>query len=339
MARTDGLSSSLPLKKLIGAGRIGKRILPEFGEVSEDEGIESNWIGLVQWTSNDGSVFFPAGKTAASLSPGIYDICHRPTLCFRRATENCETLIKFPETVSDKVVAEIEKFWQKEDDFKKYQLSFKRGILLYGPPGGGKTCTVRLIMKDVIQRDGIVVRFNESTFESGISIFRTIQPNTPVVVVIEDIDQVIHDAGEPCVANILDGICGTRKCVFLATTNYPERLNARILNRPSRFDKRFKVDVPNEESRLLYLKSISKGATADVAKWAKDTNHLSFAHLRELFVAVVILENDYDETLKRLRDMGSKLDSSEDGGKMGLCNDPRSGECFPREKEYEDGAR
>ena len=295
-----------------------------------------NWTGLIQWMSSDGAAFFPAGKTTATLPPAIYDICLRPSLCFHRVNENCESLIKFPETVSDMVVAEIERFWQKEAEFKKHNLSFKRGILLYGPPGGGKTCTIRLVMKDVISRNGIVVRFSESTFEHGITAFRMIQPDCPVVVVIEDIDQIIHDAGEPCVANILDGICGTRKCVFLATTNYPERLNARITNRPSRFDKRFKIDLPNEESRQLYLKSLAKGAAINIAKWAKDTDDLSFAHLRELFVAVVILENDYAGTLERLREMGSKIDSAEDGGKMGLnteISEPRSGTCLPSNTE------
>ena len=119
--------------------------------------------------------------------------------------------------------------------------------------------------------------------------------------------------------NILDGVDMIDKVVFLATTNYPERLGKRIINRPSRFDKRFKIDTPNKNSRKTYFEFLfSKCKNAKVEeidnidKWVSDTDKMSIAHLKELFIAVVILGNDYDMALKNLKDMKKELDSMVD---------------------------
>ena len=281
---------------------------------------------LFQWTTGDGRIFLPAGETIKRLPPGLYDInSQNGTIFFKRIVETCEKLISFPDSVSDQVVKEIDLFWKKEATFNRHGLVFKRGILLYGSPGGGKTCVIRMVMKNVIGHGGIIVRFGHSgMLENGIALLREIQCDTPIVIVMEDIDDIIRTSGESCIANLLDGITGLTKCVFLATTNYPEKLAARIADRPSRFDKRFKIGMPCSASRQIYLKNLSKGENIDFNKWTKETDGLSFAHLRELFIAVAILGNDYDETLTRLKEMSSKIDSADDGNKIGLA-DPCGG--------------
>jgi DNA replication protein DnaC len=52
-------------------------------------------------------------------------------------------------------------------------LTYKRGIILWGPPGSGKSSTIQIIMKDVVERDGIVIRFgNPSIFTDGMRRFK-----------------------------------------------------------------------------------------------------------------------------------------------------------------------
>ena len=80
----------------------------------------------------------------------------------------------------------------------------------------------------------------------------------------------------------------------------------RIINRPSRFDKRFLIGHPNDESRAIYLRYIIGDArigSIDLDKWVADTDKFSLAHLQELFTAVIVLGDDYDDALKTLRDM------------------------------------
>jgi hypothetical protein len=95
---------------------------------------------LVQWTTGDGKTYFPAGKTTKSLFPGVYEIgsCERG-IFFQRIPVRTEGLIYFPQTNMEEVVEEIQTFWSREDKFREYLLTYKRGIILWGPAGSGKT--------------------------------------------------------------------------------------------------------------------------------------------------------------------------------------------------------
>lgn len=278
--------------------------------------------GYVQWSTSDGKRFFPTSKTAKTLTPGVYEIRHCPQagLYFEQIPVLTTGLLRFPETNSDKVVDEIQKFWKKESLFKEYNLTYKRGIILWGPPGSGKSCTIQLIMRDVVEREGVVVKFGHpGLFCEGIRKLREIQPTTPVVILMEDMDSILEVYNESEVLNILDGVNQIDKAVFLATTNYPEKLGARIINRPSRFDKRFKIGHPNAESRRMYFEYIMggkekiKALKINLDQWVEDSEDFSIAHLKELFTAVVILGDDYHDALEALASMReSKPDSDED---------------------------
>lgn len=294
-----------------------------------EEGLSRKGHGkLVQWTTTDDKIFVPSGNTKGNLIPGIYEIASAPHIgiYFHKIPVRTEGLLRFPQTNSEKVVKEIELFWSKESIFKDFGLAYKRGIILWGPAGGGKSCTVQLIMNDVIARKGIVLKFTEPTlFTEGVRILREIQPETPVVVLMEDIDSILEIFNESQVLNILDGVDEVQKAVFLATTNYPERLGPRIVNRPSRFDKRFKIDYPNAESRRMYLEHLvgkrdAKKLKVDYNKWVEDTDKFSLAHIKELFVAVVILGDNYKNSIETLKSMKEEISSYYDDkdGKMGF---------------------
>lgn len=265
-----------------------------------------------QWTSADGRIFVPAAKTVPRITPGVYEISNSQTvgLYFQKIPVRTEGLLKFPDTNSTKVVKEIQKFWDREDMFKKFSLIHKRGIILYGPPGSGKSCTIQLIMQDVVRRKGIVIRFTDPyLFINGMRTLRQIQADTPVVAVMEDLDSILENFHESEILNILDGITEVNKVVFLATTNYPEKLGPRIVNRPSRFDKRFRIGFPSAKSRRIYFEHLAGGKDKleelkiDLKQWVKDTDEMSIAHLKELFVAVIILGDPYAEVIEVLKKM------------------------------------
>jgi hypothetical protein len=278
--------------------------------------IKANYV---QWTSPDGKRFFPAARTKKALKPGLYDILltAEAGLFFEWVPVKTEGVIRFPHTNTDFVVNEIQRFWAQRERFVRYGLTHKRGIMLWGPPGSGKSCTIQLVMKDVIDRGGVALRFTSpGLFSLGLRILREVQPETPVVVLMEDMDSLVRQYSETDILNLLDGAELVDRTVFLASTNYPELLGARIMNRPSRFDRRIKVPFPTEESRRIYLESLlsranGEAASVDVERWANDTDGFSFAHLKELFVGVVILENDYDETVKTLKSMKEQISSEQ----------------------------
>lgn len=285
-------------------------------------------FGLKQFTTNDYKKFYPAFSTVPTLMPGIYDIeiDSMKGFYFNKIDVKTDGLIRFPETNSEKVIEEISKFWEREDIFKKHKLNYKRGIFLYGPAGSGKSSTIQLVCEDVINRQGVVFKFsNPGLFCDGIRAFREIQPYTPVVVLMEDIDSIIECNNESEILNILDGVDQVEKVVYLATTNYPERLGQRILNRPSRFDKRFRMGHPKKESRKIYFNHLIDEDTKSqykisIDKWVEDTEDMSVAHLKELFISVCILGNSYEESISTLRKMIENLPSSSEDylNKMGF---------------------
>jgi SpoVK/Ycf46/Vps4 family AAA+-type ATPase len=298
--------------------------------VAEEEDENSKPGKLLQWTTPDGNIFIPAGKTVKVLEPGVYDIeeSNQWGIYFRKIDVHTHNLIEFPDSRSQKVVREIEHFWERKEMFKdrgeKSSIMYKRGICLWGPPGSGKTCTVQLVVKDVIEkRGGLCVVFGHpKLFLNGMRVLRQIHPHTKIVVLMEDLDSIIEQHDESEVLNILDGVNAFEDVVYLATTNYPERLGPRIINRPSRFDKRIKIGYPNAECRKIYLESLlteeeTKRCKINLDKWVNDTEEFSMAHLKELFVAVVILGDKYDEALTNLKGMKSQI-SSDESGKMGF---------------------
>jgi SpoVK/Ycf46/Vps4 family AAA+-type ATPase len=105
---------------------------------------------------------------------------------------------------------------------------------------------------------------------------------------------------------LLDGETQIDNVVNIATTNYPERLGARIVNRPSRFDERILVDMPNASAREKYLRHITRHERMPddmLLDWVEKTSGFSIAHLRELVVAVFCLEQPFEEVLERLSKM------------------------------------
>jgi len=272
-----------------------------------------------QWATTDGQVFVPTTHTQQLLTPGVYEIDRSSNigLFFERIPVRTEGLVRFPDSNSDLVVEEIRKFWDRQHLFDEYGLIYKRGILLWGDPGSGKSCILQIVMEDVIKKGGIVIRFDDpDLFLEGMRAFRKIQPETPVVVIMEDIDSIIEVYSESEVLNILDGVNEVHKTIFLATTNYADKLGKRIVNRPSRFDKRFKIGMPNKEARSIYINHLCREKTpealnVDVAQWVADTNNFSIAHIKELFIAVVILGDDYKKAVKTLSEMKEDIDDRE----------------------------
>jgi len=268
------------------------------------------------WASPNDKIFFPreAAKKLKILPPGIYSICNSPQgIYFNKNKIDLGDLIRFKDENIDKVLHEITTFWSKKELFQKHKFPYKRGVLLYGPPGSGKTSTIKLVIEEVIAMGGIAINFDEvDTFNTGMQLLRNIQPDTPIVVLMEDLDSLLEYNSQSSVLNILDGVSGFDNVVYLATTNYISKLEGRIKNRPSRFDRKFFIDFPNEQSRKLYLEHIIGNSddfkNINIAQWVKASKDFTPAHLKELFLSVAFFGNDFNEVVKRLRKMKSVAD-------------------------------
>jgi SpoVK/Ycf46/Vps4 family AAA+-type ATPase len=262
------------------------------------------------WSGESGGVFRAVYEGQAKITSGIYQPGFDNMGHYLRTIDlKTDGLINLPDTITAKILEEFKNFWTLNSEFKNHGFLHKRGYLLWGPPGGGKTSLVNLLMNHIVEMGGIVLNITRPESVQGcMKMIRDIEPDVPMILLMEDLDALVKDA-ENVYLSILDGSAQVDKVVFIATTNYPEMLDKRFRDRPSRFDTVCYVGMPRYEQRLFYLKA--KEIKDDEAQlWAGATEGFSIAHLRELIVAVKCLKQPFEQVLERLRDMHENKPSS-----------------------------
>ena len=264
-------------------------------------------------------------KAVDVLPPGQYivDVSQELGLHFRSTDVNLDNLIELPDSVSEQVITEIETFWCREDRFRQYGFLWKRGVLMWGPPGGGKTSTLQVISQRIIDHGGISIYVNDPGLTArGLAILRRVEPDRPLVVMIEDIDAIIDNCGESELLALMDGELQIDNVVFIATTNYPEKLDKRFINRPSRFDVVKKIGMPSDAARRVYLEFKNerlKNNPKELEMWVKETKGFSVAHIKELIISVEVFEVPMEDAIARLKTMmEAKPTSAERDGHFGF---------------------
>lgn len=232
---------------------------------------------------------------------------------FKKLKINTTELIRFPNTITDDIINEFDKFWKLKPEYDKRGEQHKRGFLLHGPAGGGKSCAILFIMQEFIKQGGIVFEFGSMLID-GLQKFRSVEPDRKIMVIIEDIDGILKSPNEQVLLQFLDGGVQHTNTIVIATTNYIEKLPDRIRNRPSRFDRVEFIGYSGEEERKIYIKVKSENYKKGklLTKMVKDTHGFTLAHIKELILAVEVYKLDYDETLERIRKMRKKKESSDD---------------------------
>jgi hypothetical protein len=261
-----------------------------------------------QWSAGPNETFRPSGARRELLPSGIYAAASDDMgPFFVRTKVVTDNLIELDDAATARVLTSIRTFWKSRNEYEKRGVLYKRGILLWGPAGSGKTATLMLLMRDLLATNGLVfICQHPALLASMLAVLRRIEPTRNLIVVIEDVDELIQRFGEHDLLALLDGETQIDNVVNIATTNYPERLGARIINRPSRFDERILIGMPNELSREKYLRHITKNEAMDesmLRRWVKETDGFSVAHLRELVVAVFCLKQPFDDVIERLSKM------------------------------------
>lgn len=283
---------------------------------------------MVQYTSKKG-MYVPTTPTVQSLPPDVYSIedeyeGRQHFLGLKPLKLTTDNLIHFKGGPIDGVMEDINRFWGFKEAYKKIGFSHKRGYLLYGPPGSGKTCLITLIVKDIVGKGGVAFFSNNiHGLASMLPQFRSVEPDRQLVVILEDIDSMINHPGiESALLSMMDGELSVENIAFVGTTNYPEVLDKRFLNRPGRFDKVVNVALPDKTIREQYLiNRIGSTKTDKGDDLLELSDTLSLGHLRELIVEVLIYGKDAKQVSDDLKKMKSTPKS--DGGKTGFGFDKK----------------
>lgn len=269
-----------------------------------------------KWYKRDDSTYSPAkgGSMVEAIDCGVY----RPKFSsdigyyFSRIPFDIEELFVMPSSIHERVIDSIKRFISVKQRYEHYKFTFKRGILLHGKPGSGKTCLIDLICQHCMtELNAVVVTIadgSELAMFSELSVnLRMIEPDRLFIVVFEDIDGLVaRGETETALLNILDGINQISSIIYLATTNYIENLKERLINRPSRFDERIYIPFLNATDREYYFKhklSPEDLSTINLDLWVEETEGMSFAHLSELIKSTFILGEKFETVIDRLKQM------------------------------------
>jgi transitional endoplasmic reticulum ATPase len=218
------------------------------------------------------------------------------------------------------------------ESFERLGITPPKGILLYGPPGSGKTLLAKAVATESeanfisIKGPEILSKWVGESEKHIRDIFRRARQVAPAIIFFDEIDAIAPLRGtesgtrvtENVVSMILTEMSGLEdmyNVVVVAATNRPDIIDPALL-RPGRFERRILVPSPDEDARLEILKIHTKNVPikgVDIKKIAKETEGYSGADLEALvreaglnalrkdFKTKSVNKSDFDEALRKVK--------------------------------------
>lgn len=158
------------------------------------------------------------------------------------------------------------------EEYHRYGVTIPNGMLLYGPPGCGKTFFAKHFAEEVgfnfmcITPATLKSRYVNATQENIAKMFKEAEENAPTVIFIDEINELVpnrddgnvHEMSRSAVNEMLAQMdrTGEKGIFIIGATNYPNMIDPAIL-RAGRLDKKYYIGVPDIEARMalfrLYL--------------------------------------------------------------------------------------
>jgi SpoVK/Ycf46/Vps4 family AAA+-type ATPase len=193
-----------------------------------------------------------------------------------------------PNELKSGIQSIVENFLSSKDFYLKNKIPWKRGLLLYGKPGNGKTSLIKTIISVYNFKPVTVVP--EASNDGIREAFLYAEEQSPSLLYFEDLDSLLEkNIDISLFLNLMDGISTKNGLLVIATANDLKKFKHNITDRPSRFDRKFEIPLPTQEMAYIYLKRwfgniISASKCTELSKYAVE-HDFSYAYLKELYVS------------------------------------------------------
>lgn len=260
----------------------------------------------------------PAGDAGADLTAGLFremEAGVRSARCYRGRVLSLEKTGRFsgaggsirvhrlgsvraehlilPAATRRLIDRNVLTFAAQREKLRALGQSTKKGILLHGLPGTGKTHTIRYLASNLPGHTTLIVTAEQAgLLAEYFTLARLLQP---AMLVIEDVDLVARNReqmGSACeevllnrILNEMDGLAEDADLFFVLTTNRPEQIEPALASRPGRIDQAIEIPLPDAEGRkrlvLLYAAGLELSHELTVEA-VKRTQGVSAAFIKEL---------------------------------------------------------
>ncbi|KAI0110449.1 P-loop containing nucleoside triphosphate hydrolase protein [Nemania sp. FL0031] len=220
-------------------------------------------------------------------------------------------------------------FFESRDTYARLKVPWKRGVIYHGPPGNGKTISIKATMHMLYAMKHPIPTLYVRSLSSFngpeyalMSIFSKARQFAPCYLVFEDLDSIVSDNVRSYFLNEVDGLKNNDGIFMIGSTNHLERLDPGISKRPSRFDRKYFFPDPDLEQRIAYCKFWQKklADNKDVEfpdelckAIAEITDKFSFAYMQEAFVAALLAIARRSQGLERRSEESLTRDVGDDG--------------------------
>lgn len=194
------------------------------------------------------------------------------------------------------------RFFERREEYRALGVPWRRGLLLVGPTGTGKTSVVKALAASRPDLPFLYVRDLDAMGGARAigNIFGRARKLSPSILALEDIDGLVNGANRSIFLNELDGFGDNDGVFVLASSNHPERIDEALLKRPSRFDRVFHLGLPTFKERKEYLTRLlsapplyrrfpSGRETEEAAdRLAESSEGLAPAHIKEAVLSAAL---------------------------------------------------
>lgn len=261
-----------------------RRLLAEVRQAAVEHNVYRGHV-----ISFGGEVFGPAGR--GSL------------LSFRARPALSREHLVLPDGLLEGVERQIIGVARHRDLLLAHGQHLKRGVLLYGAPGVGKTHTIRYLMSSLPKTTVLLLSSNFlHLIREACSVARTLQPS---LLIIEDVDLIgeergMHQGHSPLLFQLLnemDGLGEDADVTFVLTTNRVDVLEPALAARPGRIDHAVEIPMPDAEGRRRLLAVYRGGLRLDLAepeRVIERTEGVTAAFIKELLRRAALNAADED---------------------------------------------
>lgn len=200
--------------------------------------------------------------------------------------------IFLPPGLLEDIRRNVAMFFESEARYRELGISYRRGLLLAGAPGCGKTLTLKALAHHTSAKFITVLGKSDVTDGEIQRALDAAEQFAPAVVVFEDLDKLVGAKGISLshFLNLLDGLKTLSGVLVIATSNEPEKLDPALLHRPSRFDRIWTIPLPGFEQRLALLQKrggiyFSEPALRNVAQGSQG---FSMTYVQEIIVSTLL---------------------------------------------------